>query len=72
MMSVCLCGPSEKRIATPLGPPFGSLSAAVGTPAEPEKRTMTGVELALACGARVSVAAPGAGVNRPVHMMPLA
>ena len=50
----------------------GSLSGTVGIPAKFENRTVTGVEPPWTCGARVSVAASGDGVNAPVSRMPFA
>src|SRR5260370_14622691 len=44
----------------------------VGIPAKFEKRTVTGVESRWRCGARVSEAASGEGVNPPVSSMPFA
>src|SRR5579871_5049159 len=56
----------------PLGLEFGSLSGIVGSPVASEKRTVTGVDARVACGARVSVAASAEGANVPSHMSPLA
>jgi hypothetical protein len=44
----------------------------LGSPVELEKRAVTGVESLVMCGARVSEAASGEGVNVPVSMTPLA
>jgi hypothetical protein len=43
-----------------------------GKPVELEKRTVTGVDAILACGARVNFTASADGVNVPEHMSPLA
>ena len=73
MMSVCACSPRWKRMAIPRGPDrAGSLSGMVGRPVESENRTVTGVDGRFACGARVSFAASGDGVNVPEHISPLA
>src|SRR6516162_6683046 len=52
--------------------PIGSLSAAVGIPADSENRTVTGVDGRAACGARVRFAASGEGVNVPEYITALA
>jgi len=44
----------------------------VGIPAKFENRTVTGVEFCCRCGARVSEAASGDGVNTPVSRTPFA
>jgi hypothetical protein len=44
----------------------------LGIPAKSEKRTVTGVELRLRCGARVRNAASPEGVNVPLSSMPFA
>ena len=56
----------------PRGSALGSLSGIAGIPVELEKRTVTGVDVRLKCGARLSDAASRVGVNLPVSMMPLA
>ena len=45
--SVCLRPPRLKRMASPRGSAWGSLSGINGTPVELEKRTAMGVESAL-------------------------
>ena len=53
--------------------PSGSLSATVGTPAESENRTMTGVDGRANAAPRVKVfARVFDGVNVPEHISPLA
>jgi hypothetical protein len=71
-MSVCTCSPRRKRIASPRGFVFGSLSGRSGMPVEFENRTVTGVDARVTCGALVSEAAPLAGVNVPVNIAPFA
>jgi hypothetical protein len=72
-MSVWTCSPRWNRTAIPCGPEaLGSLSAAVGTRALNENRTVTGVAGRIAWGARVRSAAPGAGVKLPAYMVPRA
>src|SRR5438270_10670287 len=57
----------------PRGPDrAGSLSGMFGTPVPSEYLTVTGVDGAVACGARVSFAASADGVNVPEHISPLA
>src|SRR5437899_6225417 len=57
----------------PRGPDrAGSLSGMFGTPVPSEYLTVSGVDGAFACGARVSFAASADGVNVPEHMSPLA
>jgi hypothetical protein len=73
MMSVWTWSARWNRTAIACGlAPAGSLSATVGTPADSENRTVTGVDGLVACGARVSLTAPGEGVNVPEYIMPLA
>ena len=73
MMSVWTCSARWNRTAMPCGlAPIGSLSATLGIPADSENRTVTGVDGRAACGARVSFAASGEGVNVPEYITPLA
>jgi hypothetical protein len=72
-MSVWTWSPRWNRTDIPCGlDPFGSLSAVVGMPDPSVNRTVTGVVGRAACGARVRSAAPAAGVNVPVYMVPRA
>ena len=48
------------------------VTAAVGMPAASENRTVTGVDGRVACGAVVSFAASGVGVNVPAYIVPCA
>ena len=61
------------RMAIPRGPErAGSLSGMLGTPVPSEYLTVTGVDAAPACGARVRFAASADGVKVPEHISPLA
>ena len=73
MMSVWTWSARWNRVAIPCGlDPSGALSATVGMPPDAENRTVTGVEGREACGALVSLAASGEGVNVPENITPLA
>ena len=71
-MSVCLWSPRMKRIAMPRGLALSSLSGIWGSPVELEKRTQTGVDGLLKCGAVESFFASAEGVNVPLSISPLA
>jgi hypothetical protein len=51
---------------------FGSVSGMVGKAVAFEKRTRTGVDALLKCGAAESSAAAGVGVKVPLSRIPLA
>lgn len=70
--SVCLCSPKMKRMAMPRGSPFGSVSGSFGRPVEDEKRTVTGVEVLLKCGATDREDASLVGVKVPLSRIPRA
>lgn len=61
-----------KRMAIPRGSAFPSVSGMLGIPVELEKRTQTGVEGLLKCGAVESLAASADGMNVPLRSSPLA
>lgn len=73
-MSVCLWPSSlrTKRRPKPRGLALESVSGISGMPVEFEKRTMTGVEELLKCGALESEAASAVGVNVPLVRWPRA
>lgn len=71
-MSVCLRFPRRKRIPIPRGSALSSVSGMLGIPVLFEKRTQTGVEGWLKCGAVESLAASGVGVKTPLRISPLA
>lgn len=56
----------------PRGLALGSVSGIVGKPVDEEKRTVTGVEGWLKCGAEVRSEPAGEGVNVPVRRWPFA
>jgi hypothetical protein len=49
-----------------------TLRVIVGNGRDSERRTVTGVEFPCRCGAQVSEAASGEGVNVPLNRMPFA
>lgn len=71
-MSVCTCSASWNRIARPQGFALGSLSGKSGIPVELEKRTITGVDGRVMCGALLRDSASGSGVKVPVSKTPRA
>ncbi len=72
MMSVCLRSPSWNLIPHPRGLAFSLKSGILGIPVELEKRTQTGVEGLLKCGAVESFFASSEGVKVPIAVIPLA
>lgn len=73
-MSVCLwpSSLSTNRMPMPRGLPLASVSGRSGIPVELEKRTITGVDELLKCGAFDSEAASAVGVKVPLVKWPLA
>ena len=59
-------------MAIPRGSASDMLSGILGSPVEFEKRTQTGVLVALKCGASESLEASGDGVKVPAKIVPFA